>query len=52
MIDLNEIAEAVWFTKERALDLIEGRIDGRRGPMSVAIAYHLIKEWATPASGH
>jgi NAD+ diphosphatase len=47
MIDLNELADAQWFTKDRALDLIEGRIEGRRGPMSVAIAYHLVREWAT-----
>jgi NAD+ diphosphatase len=45
-LDSTEIAEAEWFSKARALDLIEGRIEGWRGPMTVAIAYHLIKEWA------
>jgi NADH pyrophosphatase NudC (nudix superfamily) len=45
-----EIAEAEWFSKARALDLIEGRIEGWRGPMTVAIAYHLIKEWAKTSS--
>jgi len=45
-LDSTEIAEAEWFTRERALDLIDGRIEGWRGPMSVAIAYHLIKGWA------
>jgi len=46
MIDLNEIADALWVDKKTALDWIEGRLEGRRGPMSVAIAYHLIKTWA------
>jgi NAD+ diphosphatase len=46
-LDPNEIADAMWFDKKTALDLIEGRIEGRRGPMKVAIAYHLIREWAT-----
>jgi NAD+ diphosphatase len=45
-LDPVEIADAQWFDKKTALDLIEGRLEGRRGPMKVAIAYHLIKEWA------
>jgi NADH pyrophosphatase NudC (nudix superfamily) len=45
-LDKVEIADAAWFDKKAALDLIEGRIEGRHGPMKVAIAYHLIKEWA------
>jgi NAD+ diphosphatase len=45
-LDKVELADAAWFDKKTALDLIEGRIEGRRGPMKVAIAYHLIKEWA------
>jgi NAD+ diphosphatase len=48
-LDLTEIAQAEWFTKSRALDLIEGRIEDWRGPMPVAIAYHLIKGWAATA---
>jgi NAD+ diphosphatase len=45
-LDPNEIADAIWFDKKTALDLIDGRIEGRRGPMRVAVAYHLIKTWA------
>jgi NAD+ diphosphatase len=45
-LDKVEIAAAQWFGKRAALDLIEGKIEGRRGPMKAAIAYHLIKEWA------
>ena len=45
-LDQTEIIDAQWFSKARALDLIEGRIEGMRGPMSVAIAHHLIRNWA------
>jgi len=45
-LDPGEISHAAWFDKKTARDLLEGRIEGRRGPMKVAIAYHLIREWA------
>ncbi len=46
-LDPGEIADAKWFSKADALDLINGETDGFRGPMKAAIAYHLINEWAT-----
>ena len=46
MLDLNELADAHWYSRDEARDLIEGRIAGRRGPLPFAIAYHLIKAWA------
>ncbi len=45
-LDPNEIAEAEWFTRERACALLAGDIPGRRGPFAVAIAHHLIRAWA------
>jgi len=45
-LDPSEIADAMWFDKKTALALLNGEIEGRRGPMKVAIAYHLIRSWA------
>ncbi|MDE1986231.1 MAG: NAD(+) diphosphatase [Alphaproteobacteria bacterium] len=45
VLDANEIAEAEWFTRERARALLAGALAGRRGPFSVAIAHHLIRAW-------
>ncbi|GAA0549980.1 NAD+ diphosphatase [Rhizomicrobium palustre] len=44
-IDHNEIADAAWYTKDEARALIDGDLEGRRGPQPIAIAYHLIKGW-------
>lgn len=44
-LDPTEIADAVWYTKDQARVLLDGGIEGRRGPMKAAIAYHLIKTW-------
>lgn len=44
-IDHAEIADALWYTKDEARALIDGTLEGRRGPMNVAIAYHLIRGW-------
>ncbi len=44
-LDPSEITEAKWFSKAEALALINGEIEGHRGPMKVAIAYHLIEGW-------
>jgi len=46
MIDLAELADARWFSREEARDLISGKLEGLRGPLPFAIAYHLIKAWA------
>jgi NAD+ diphosphatase len=44
-LDESEIAEAQWFSREEAKDLIGGKMPGRRGPAPFAIAYHLIRTW-------
>jgi len=46
MIDLNELADARWFTRDEARELLAGELPGLRGPLPFAIAYHLIKAWA------
>lgn len=44
-LDPGEIADAAWYSKDEARALINGELEGRRGPMKIAIAYHLIKGW-------
>jgi NAD+ diphosphatase len=44
-LDPTEIADAVWYTRDEARALLEGQIEGRRGPMKAAIAWHLIDGW-------
>jgi len=44
-LDPSEIADAVWMTREEARALLDGKIEGRRGPMKTAIAWHLIDGW-------
>jgi NAD+ diphosphatase len=44
-LDPTEIADAVWMTREEARALLEGQIEGRRGPIKSAIAWHLIDGW-------
>jgi NAD+ diphosphatase len=44
-LDPGEIVAAEWYDRPKALALINGEIEGFRGPMKVAIAYHLISEW-------
>ena len=47
VIDDNELAEAFWLEKEIARALLDGeRIDGLFIPPPVAIAHHLLKNWA------
>lgn len=48
-LDHTEIADAVWYSREEARALLEGKIEGRRGPMKVAVAWHLIKGWVDTA---
>lgn len=46
-IDPNEIAEAFWLEKDRARRLLAGDAkDAVRMPPPVAIAHHLIRNWA------
>jgi NAD+ diphosphatase len=44
-LDPTEIADAVWYTRDEARALLEGQIEGRRGPMKAAIAWHLLDGW-------
>ena len=44
-LDPSEIADARWYTRGEACALLDGQIEGHRGPMKAAIAYHLIKGW-------
>jgi NAD+ diphosphatase len=44
-LDPTEIADAVWMTRAEARALLDGKIEGRRGPMKAAIAWHLIEGW-------
>lgn len=45
-LDPQEIAEADWFTRDEARALLEGTHPSRHGPMTTAIAYRLIHNWA------
>lgn len=45
-LDNTEIADAAWYTKAQARALLAGELEGLRGPIKSAIAYHLIAEWA------
>jgi len=45
-LDPGEIADALWFAKKTALKLLNGELEGKRGPMKAAVAHHLIRTWA------
>lgn len=46
-LDDNELAEALWLEKSKVRAMLAGeRTDGRFLPPAVAIAHHLLKEWA------
>ena len=44
-LDPSEIADATWLTRAEARALLDGQIEGRRGPIKSAIAWHLIDGW-------
>jgi NAD+ diphosphatase len=44
-LDPAEIADAVWMTRREVQDLLTGAIEGRRGPMKSAVAWHLVHGW-------
>ncbi|MDR3526354.1 MAG: NAD(+) diphosphatase, partial [Rhizomicrobium sp.] len=44
-LDPAEIADAEWYDKDQARALLADEIEGRRGPIKIAIAHHLIKGW-------
>jgi NAD+ diphosphatase len=46
-VDRVELEDARWFSREEAVALLEKRHpDGLAAPMPVAIAHHLLKQWA------
>ena len=45
-IDVTELDDARWFSREDALKLVEGRLDGFFCPPKFAIAHQLIASWA------
>ena len=47
VVDMNELAEAFWLERTKLRALLAGeRIDGLWIPPSIAIAHHLLKEFA------
>ena len=49
-VDRIELEDARWFSRDEAIELIEGRHkDGLLAPASMAIAHHLLKRWAYKA---
>ena len=45
-IDVTELDDARWFSREEALKLVDGRLDGFFCPPKFAIAHQLIASWA------
>ena len=45
-IDVTELDDARWFSREEALKLVDGRLDGFFCPPKFAIAHQLIAAWA------
>ena len=45
-IDRTELDDARWFSREEALKLVDGKLDGFFCPPRLAIAHHLIASWA------
>ncbi|MFV0281197.1 MAG: NAD(+) diphosphatase [Rhodoblastus sp.] len=46
VVDRTELDDARWFSREEALKLVDGRLDGFFCPPKFAIAHHLIAAWA------
>jgi NAD+ diphosphatase len=45
-IDRTELDDARWFSREEALKLVDGKLDGFFCPPKLAIAHHLLASWA------
>lgn len=46
-VDRNELEDARWFTREEVRQMMQDtHPDGQRGPNGIAIAHHLLGEWA------
>lgn len=50
-LDPNELVDSMWLTKEQARALLDGAVEGRRGPFPPAIAHHLIRAWVNGEAG-
>jgi NAD+ diphosphatase len=44
--DLNELEAVQWLTRPQARDVVEGRMPGVTAPPPLAIAFHLLRDWA------
>jgi NAD+ diphosphatase len=44
--DLNELEAVMWLTKAEARDVIDGKVEGVTAPPPLAIAFHLLRDWA------
>jgi NAD+ diphosphatase len=44
--DLTELEAVMWLTRDEALALVDGRLDGFTAPPPFAIAHSLIRDWA------
>ena len=45
-MDTEEMTDVKWFTREEVLLALEGNSEQLRVPMKIAIAHHLLKDWA------
>jgi NAD+ diphosphatase len=45
-MDHEEMTDVKWFTRNEVLRALEGQNDSLKVPMKIAIAHHLIKDWA------
>jgi NAD+ diphosphatase len=44
--DLNELEAIRWLTRAEARDVIDGKVEGVTAPPPLAIAFHLLRDWA------
>jgi NAD+ diphosphatase len=44
--DLTELEAVMWLTKAQARDMIDGKTEGVTAPPPLAIAFHLLRDWA------
>ena len=45
-MDPEEMTDVKWFTREEVVKSLEGKSDILKVPMKIAIAHHLLKDWA------
>lgn len=47
-VDPLELEDAIWITREEAKDVLKGNHPKINSPFPMAIAFHVLKEWADP----